>query len=77
MSSLIQVIEYQGSLLPTSQLYISEAENNENQEGCPGRHWHGNATALDGKDFTDPDRACGYGTVEEKPAFSVYPPSQQ
>jgi len=69
---LVQVIEYQGSLLPTSQLRIGNPE-----DGCSGQHWHGSATALDGKHFSDPaSDGCGFGTLDEKPAFSVYPPSQ-
>lgn len=69
---LIQVIEYQGSLIPTSQIRIGEKE-----DGCDARHWHGSGTALDGKFFSDPNPdGCGFGTLEDKPAFSVYPPSQ-
>ncbi len=71
--ALIQVIEYQGSLIPTSSLRVGSKE-----EGCDASHWHGSATALDGTHFSDPaPDNCGYGTLEEKPAFSVYPPSQE
>tara|TARA_Y100000310_G_C20689331_1_gene821180 strand:+ start:2532 stop:3869 length:1338 start_codon:yes stop_codon:yes gene_type:complete len=70
--ALIQVIEYQGSLIPTSQLRVGGKE-----EGCNSRHWHGSGTALDGTFFSDPaPDNCGFGTLDEKPAFSVYPPSQ-
>lgn len=70
--ALIQVIEYQGLLIPTSQLNIGE-----HAQGCSGQHWHGNAVALDGTAVSDPNPdGCGYGTLSEKPAFSVYPPSQ-
>jgi len=71
--ALIQVIEYQGSLIPTSGLRIGSRE-----DGCDSQHWHGSGTALDGTFFADPNpEGCGFGMLDEKPAFSVYPPSQQ
>ena len=76
--ALIQVIEYQGSLLPIPPIYASEADTREDGQGCPKTHWHGDATSLKGKKVTDPDRdGCGYDPVDDRPAFLVYPPSQQ
>ena len=72
---MIQVIQYQGSLIPTSQIRIGDIHPiDEEGNGCEARHWHADSavTALDGTVFTDPDHyGCGFGHVEHLPAFSV------
>jgi hypothetical protein len=70
---LIQVISYKDYLIPTSLLRTG----GDSEPNCKDRHWHGNATTLSGMPISDPNPdGCGYGTLKEKPAFSVYPPSQ-
>jgi hypothetical protein len=71
----IQVIEYQGSYIPTSQLRIGEIHpKDENGNGCESRHWHadGPVTATDGTVFNDPDHyGCGFDPIEKRPAFNI------
>lgn len=68
----IEVIEYQGRLIPTSGLHRA------NPDACPAVHWHAPAgiVALDGTRITDPaPNACGLGRVDERPTRSVPAPT--
>lgn len=65
---LIEVIEYNGKYLPTSQLIV------EDEIGCGAEHWHaaeGVVTATDGTQVSDPGPQCGYGKVKDKPAMKI------
>ncbi len=60
----IDVIEYNGKFLPTSQLII------EDEVGCGAEHWHaaqGVVTATDGTKVSDPGPQCGFGKVKDRP----------
>ncbi len=68
---LIEVIEYNGKYLPTSQLII------EDEIGCGAEHWHaasGVVTATDGSKVSDPGPQCGYGKVKDKPVMQIPAP---
>ncbi len=65
---VVEVIEYNGKYLPTSQLII------EDEVGCGAEHWHaasGVVTATDGTKVSDPGPQCGYGKVRDLPAKKV------
>ncbi len=67
----IDVIEYNGKYLPTSQLIV------ESEEGCAANHWHaasGVVTATDGTKVSDPGPQCGYGKVKDKPIMQISAP---
>ncbi|MDO8530447.1 MAG: hypothetical protein Q7S10_03535 [bacterium] len=66
----IDVIEYNGKYLPTSQLIV------ESEQGCDGGmpHWHaaqGLVTATDGTKVSDPGPQCGYGKVKDRPVIQI------
>lgn len=68
----IEVIEYQGRLIPTSGLRRADPD------ACPAVHWHAPAgiVALDGTRITDPaPNVCGLGRVDERPVRSVPAPT--
>ena len=67
----IDVIQYNGKYLPTSQLIV------EDEVGCGARHWHaasGAVTATDGTQVSDPGPQCGYGKVADRPVIQVPAP---
>jgi hypothetical protein len=71
VEQLIEVIEYNGKYLPTSQLII------EDEEGCGAEHWHaaqGVVIATDGTNVSDPGPQCGYGKVKDKPVMKISAP---
>jgi RNA polymerase sigma factor (sigma-70 family) len=63
----IEVIEFEGLLLPTDQLRIA------GPDACDGDHWHGGpVVALDGTVVNDPaPGVCGFGKVDETPVRLV------
>ncbi len=70
-TKMIEVIDYNGKLLPTSQLII------EDEIGCGAEHWHaaqGVVAATDGTKVSDPGPQCGYGRVKDKPVKKVPAP---
>jgi hypothetical protein len=71
VEQLIEVIEYNGKFLPTSQLIV------EDEVGCGANHWHaasGVVTATDGTKVSDPGPQCGYGKVQDRPAKKIPAP---
>jgi hypothetical protein len=68
---MIEVIEYNGKYLPTSQLIV------EDEAGCGADHWHaaqGVVTATDGSKVSDPGPQCGFGKVKDKPVRKIPAP---
>jgi len=68
---MIDVIQYNGKYLPTSQLIV------EDEVGCGAEHWHaaqGVVTATDGSKVSDPGPQCGYGKVQDRPVIQVPAP---
>ena len=65
---LVRVIQYKDYLIPVDGLRIGGAD----EPNCDARHWHGDTVTLSGMSISDPDGdGCGYGKVEDLPAFDV------
>jgi len=68
----VTVIEYNGKLLPVSQLIV------EDEVGCGDKHWHaarGTVIATDGTNVPDPGPQCGYGKVKDRPSKYIPVPN--
>lgn len=72
---MIDVIDYQGKLIPVSQVHTFTGPSSE----CDGdEHWHaneGSVKALDGTVISDPG-GCGYGKTKNVPIRSVPEPKK-
>lgn len=76
----MEVIEYDESLIPISQLRVGKTHPKHAQgEGCPEDHWHADypATALNEKVYPDPNPGgCGFGTLNARPIMNYFPHDQ-
>lgn len=67
----IEVIDFDGHLIPIDQLRLAGAD------ACAADHWHGGpVTALDGAVLDDPAPGeCGFGKADERPVRLVPAPA--